>query len=586
MAARAGAASNARRIPGRILSRLRARAGGARVAENGGARVGSGIDPAAAPRAGTGVARPGRVGRIGRLSPLTRRIVAFNLIGLGLLVTGVLALNDFREKLIALRTDALETQGRIIAITIAESAARDDALGIDPARAMIVLDKLIEPTHVRAQIFDRAARLMRDTSLRTRRDDSVEASPLPADRLDAPAPAAWLQSLTRRVRAMLYRDARLDTRTLGGVAREREVYAALGGAVARGERINEKGELIVSVSVPITRLKAVLGVLVLSTRGGDIDEIVRSERMSILQVFLVALAASVVMSALLANTIARPIRLLARSAEAAEQGGAGGGAERVEIPDMTARMDEIGYLSGALKRMTEALYSRIDATETFAADVAHEIKNPLTSLRSAVETMRLTDRPEARERLLQVIEHDVARLDRLVTDISNASRLDAELVREAREPFDLNALLRSIVEHNAPKAAERGARIVLDAPPAPAMVRGIEGRLAQVFVNLIDNAISFSPEGGTVRVRVRQTGAEAIIAVEDDGPGIPDENLGSVFQRFYSNRPEGAFGDHSGLGLSISRQIVEAHGGRIHAENIGPRNDPRRGARFVVALRL
>ncbi len=460
---------------------------------------------------------------------------------------------------------------------------------------MVVLDKLVDPTEVRAQLFDRAARLMRDTSIKSLRDDTVETTVLPAERLDRSIPFGWIESLTRGMRALLYRDNRLDTNTLGGVAREREVYAALGGAVARGERINERGELIVSVSVPIMRLKAVLGVLVLSTQGGDIDEIVRSERISILQVFLVALAASIVMSILLANTIARPIRLLAETAEAAERGEAESGEDarvpgesrRVTIPDMTARLDEIGYLSGALKRMTAALYSRIDATETFAADVAHEIKNPLTSLRSAVETMRLTDKPESRERLLRVIEHDVARLDRLVTDISNASRLDAELVREARETFDLGELLSNLAEYNQQKASARGVRIVADLPPGPIRVRGIEGRLAQVFVNLIENAISFSPEGGRIRVtaEVDPDSGQVRAAVEDEGPGIPDENLQSVFQRFYSSRPEGSFGDHSGLGLSISRQIVEAHGGEIRAENIGPEGDPRRGARFIVTLR-
>ena len=527
-------------------------------------------------------------------SRLTRRIVGFNLIGLGLLVAGVLALNDFRTSLVELRTQALETQGEIIAITLAESAGQEDgALGLDPKRARQTIDRLVEPTRVRAQVFDRGARLMIDTRLVAGALGNIEVERLPSDRFDIVKPETLLGRLgdafdaaARGLRALVHPGPRRPDagEVLGGVALEQEVYAALGGTPVRGEWINDRGELIVSVSLPITQLGKVMGVLVLSTQGGDIDAVVRAERISILQVFLVALAVSVVLSVLIANAISRPIERLARAALTAERID-GGQTPRVALPDMTQRGDEIGHLSGALKRMTEALYSRIEATESFAADVAHEIKNPLTSLRSAVETMRYATKEEDRARLLKVIEHDVARLDRLVTDISNASRLDAELVREARAPFDLAGLLEALAEFMGEKAAKRGVSVIVSAP-APLEVRGIEGRLAQVFVNLIDNAVSFSPEGAAIRVTAaRRPDGSVQVRVEDEGPGIPDENLQSVFERFYSQRPEGeSFGDHSGLGLSISRQIVEAHGGRIRAENIGPDGDPRRGARFVVEL--
>jgi two-component system sensor histidine kinase ChvG len=535
------------------------------------------------------------IGQAAKRTSLTRRIVGLNLIGLGLLVAGVLLLNDFRGKLIELRTSSLETQGKIIAIAIAESALIDpDLTRLDPDRALAVLLRLAEPAQVRAQIFDRGGRLMRDTALIPRHGGGLDIEMLPATQWDGgDAVVIWIGDAIRALRAALFSDGSRDE-TLGGVAQAQEVFAALGGDVARGERVNARGELIVSVSIPITRLRAVLGVLVLSTQGGDIDAIVQSERMSILQVFLVALATSIVLSVLLANAIARPLRRLAAAAEASERGGGGGeddggampgGGRRVVIPDFTNRRDEIGDLSGALARMTSSLYTRIEATEAFAADVAHEIKNPLTSLRSAVETMRLARTPEAKERLLQVIEHDVVRLDRLVTDISNASRLDAELVREAREPFDLRALLAQLVQYSAEKAARRDAVLHADLPAAAMSIVGIEGQIAQVFVNLIDNAISFSPPGGRITLRARQ-GPEGVTAmVEDDGPGIPDANLGSVFERFYSERPASeGFGDHSGLGLSISRQILSAHGGAIRAENIGLAGDPRRGARFVVRL--
>ena len=531
------------------------------------------------------------IGQAARRTSLTRRIVGLNLFGLALLVSGVLILNDFRGKLIEMRTEALETQGRIIAIAIGEAASLGPgSTRLDYVRGMAVLQRLMEPVDVRGQIFDRGGRLMRDTARAP--GGAVEVLPPPAAEREEGGAGdtllSWLDDGLRAVRAALFA-AGPAVETLGGIAQEQEVYAALGGAVARGERVNERGELIVSVSIPITHLRKVLGVLVLSTQGGDIDAIVQSERMSILQVFLVALATSIVLSVLLANAIARPLRRLAAAAEASEKGGTRsgrGGARRVEIPDFTTRRDEIGDLSAALKRMTRALYTRIEATEAFAADVAHEIKNPLTSLRSAVETMRLAKTEDARERLLAVIEHDVARLDRLVTDISNASRLDAELVREAREPFDLNALLAQLVEYNRARARERGATLFATLPQGAMTIVGLEGQIAQVFVNLIENAISFSPSGGRIRVRAAQgPGGRVTVTVEDDGPGIPDGNLASIFERFYSERPdEESFGDHSGLGLSISRQIVEAHGGTIRAENRGPAGDARRGARFVVEL--
>ena len=546
-------------------------------------------DPGRAPAGAAGAPR------LRPPSRLTRRIVGFNLIGLGLLVAGVLVLNDFRDQLVELRTRALETQGRTIAATLAEGAGLEDPAGLDVERARVVVDRLVRPADVRAQIFDRGGRLMVDSRLAAGRPEGLEVERLPAERFGAlptEPEGGWAAAIRRLLNDLTLpgwsRDAEGDI--LGGVAREQEVYAALGGEAARGRRINARGEMIVSVSVPVTRLGKVLGVLVLSTRGGDIDAVVQGERISILQVFLVALAVSVVLSILLANAIARPIERLAEAALSAERGetraGAARATPRVALPDLTDRGDEIGHLSGALSRMTEALYSRIEATEAFAADVAHEIKNPLSSLRSAVETLPHVKRDADRARLLEVIRDDVARLDRLVTDISNASRLDAELVREAREPFDLAALLESLADHTRDKAEARGADLRLELAERPLTMRGIEARLAQVFVNLIENAVSFSPEGGTVRVAAGRAGEGRLrVTVEDDGPGIPDGALTSIFERFYSERPDDeAFGAHSGLGLSISRQIVEAHRGAIRAENRGPADAPRRGARFVVDL--
>jgi two-component system sensor histidine kinase ChvG len=536
------------------------------------------------------------------LSPsrsLLRRILFFNAIGLGLLVGGVLYLNQFRQGLIELRSEALRTQGEIIAIAVAEAAGEPGPLlGLNPVRANLVLRRLAQPAGVRARLYDRRGRLTGDTRSFDDGGSTIDTAPLPPVGAEPRKPwlarlEGWYGDLVAlfQGRPELYRET-----PVAGIARDAEIYAALDGRSTTAVRANSDGELIVSVAIPVLRFKAVMGVLVVSTEGGDIDAIVQAERIAILRVALVATLVSAALSLLLASTIARPLRRLAEAAirsGAIESGGAGRRAvdpRQVQFPDFTSRADEIGLLSGALRHMTGALYGRIEAIERFAADVAHEIKNPLTSLRSAVETLRRTPAAELRERLMAVIEHDVRRLDRLVTDISNASRLDAELAREAMESVDVDALLQTIADIAAARAEKMGARVVAAPATEPLRVRGLEGRLGQVFLNLADNAVSFSPPGGEVRLSARlAAGGKVEIRVEDDGPGMPEENLERIFERFYSARPESeGFGDHSGLGLSISRQIVEAHGGRIWAENRRAPGEgadaPPRGARFTVLL--
>jgi two-component system sensor histidine kinase ChvG len=305
--------------------------------------------------------------------------------------------------------------------------------------------------------------------------------------------------------------------------------------------------------------------------------------------FLVGACVSIALSLVLASTIANPLSDLAEAAELGRDKNARKVApERIRIPDLTGRPDEIGRLSGALRGMVAALTQRIEGNEQFAADVAHEIKNPLASMRSAVGTLRVAKRDDQRERLLEVLEHDVQRLDRLVSDISNASRLDTELVKEEEEEFDLLKMLSNITDFLSNQAREKGVDFITDLPQHPITVVGLEGRLAQVFVNLISNAISFCEDGDAIRVWTRKRENRVLVVVEDTGPGIPDGALSKIFKRFYSERPEGQFGNNSGLGLAISKQIVEAHGGVIWAENIRPTDadvgsDPL-GARFVVGL--
>ena len=349
-------------------------------------------------------------------------------------------------------------------------------------------------------------------------------------------------------------------------------------------RINENGELVASVSVPVRRVQAIYGIV--TAEIGGIDDLVREARLAILPLFGFASAAAILSSLLLTAIIAQPIRQLAVAADKVREGIAAAG--RARIPDFTRRRDEIGELSRSLKSMTQTIYDRIEAIESFAADVSHELKNPLTSIRSATETLDLAKTPEAREKLMGVIKKDVARMDRLITDISNASRLDAELAREAGEAVELSRLIRDIVSLYADTAKENDAPVLFAQKlDRDGYVKGSPSALGQVVRNLVDNARSFSPPNGEVRVRLEMDRDEKLyrITIDDDGPGIPPDNLESIFQRFYTQRPKGTvFGNNSGLGLAISRQIVNAHGGRIWAQNILKDNGEIAGAQFTVEL--
>jgi len=554
-------------------------------------------------------------------SSLTRRIVILNLIGLAILVSGILYLNQFRAGLIDAKVQSLLTQGEIIAGALATSAGidtdevqldpeklleapqgqtsgvDDDPLGgsleftIDPERAARILRGLVKPTGSRARIYSRDGALILDSDTFYSRGEVLRYGLPPPD---AEKPG-WLTSFWQGVKARMRQyDLPLYTEIGGDNGKAYpEVASALTGTSIPIVRVTDKGELVVSVAVPVQRMRAVLGVLLLSTRGGDIDNIVAAERWGIVRVSLFAAAVTVVLSLILANTIAGPMQRLAAAAERVRYSVKA----RAEIPDFTDRSDEIGHLSGALRDMTKALYGRIDAIESFAADVAHELKNPLTSLRSATETLPLVKSEESKERLLEIIQHDVQRLDRLITDISDASRLDAELAREDAEAVDMADLLRGTVslfnDIHRGDTPEVVIEIAYSPGAHPYRVIGHDSRLSQVIVNLLDNAISFSPPDGRVTVWARRVGSEIKIAVEDEGPGVPPENLERIFERFYTDRPGESFGQNSGLGLNISRQIVAAHGGRLYAENRpAPASGastpyaPYRsgGARFVIWL--
>jgi two-component system sensor histidine kinase ChvG len=528
------------------------------------------------------------------MSPLTRRIVAVNVLPLALLAVGFLYLGKFEATLIGQHIESLRTQGKIFAAALSEGAVLDSAdegevLLPDLARQMI--RRLVEPTHTRARLFDTAGKLIADSRLVPGPGDAVQVAELPAAtqkgllaRLGDAVYDGVANLLPSRGKRPAYRE--------GNTARDyREAMQALSGESGAAVRSDmQTGGLVISAAVPLQRYKQVLGAVMLSTSNREIEEELRTIRLELIRIFGVTLLVTVLLSLYLASTIARPIRRLAAAAQRARGPGA-----RIEIPDVTGRNDEIGELAGSLREMTDALWHRMSAIESFAADVAHEIKNPLSSLRSAVETAARLDDPEKQRRLMAIIENDVERLDRLITDISDASRLDAELSRLEMSPTDIGAMLRALVDMHETTRSEGSPRLVLDLPADPPgrgralIVPGIESRLSQIFLNVIANAVSFSPPGGEIRIRATLDGRAVLVTVEDEGPGIPPNQLTAIFDRFYSERPEGEkFGTHSGLGLSISKQVVAAHRGRIWAENRtdaeGSNGGAVCGARFLIRL--
>ena len=521
-----------------------------------------------------------------KYSPLSRKIVTFNLVALCLMMTGILYFNQIDDDLIRIRERALETDARFISemLTLrAYPVADGDA--IPEATAELFL-RLALTADGYAQLFDKAGRLVAHSEIDAPPEDTEPID----DSVRTEAEGLLEEVGIRVLRIFVPIERQPPTAAQRAEQTRIAMRSALAGNIRRARESDDIGAVTLTVALPVVEAGEVVGAVVLSTEPGEIDTMVRDERLQILRIFFLAMVINVILSVALANTIAHPLQELA---DAADKGGAMDtrrlNPERIEIPDLTGRPDEIGYLAAAMKSMTTALYDRIEANETFAADVAHEIKNPLTSLRSAVDTMKYAKDDAGREKLLKVIQQDVTRLDRLVTDISNASRLDGELVRDTMESFDLNLLLANLVEYNMEGADQKGATLVGDFTTGTMMVSGLEGRLAQVFVNLITNAISFIEEGGVITVRTTLVADNRVrVTVDDTGPGIPDENLKDVFSRFYSNRPGQEFGNHSGLGLAISKQIVDAHGGSIHAENIrapGVGTDiPPDGARFVVEL--
>jgi two-component system sensor histidine kinase ChvG len=537
------------------------------------------------------------------VSPILLRILAVNVMALAILVGSLLYLGRYQDRIIATELDAMLSQARIVAGAVAENAVvidDNDQSILSPLLARMMVRRLAETTEIRTRLFSADDTLLADSHylLAEKADANVQVQELAAV---GDVPVSW----GARMIAAFF-DA-ID------VIHEHHAYPAYGEQLIQradqydvttralhGEKATQvwslsQGGLILAVAVPVEHYRRTLGAVMMSRSDASIDRAIYAVRINILQIFFITLGITILLSLYLARAIARPIRQLAQAAEVLRHGqtshaGITGIANLLRddaIPDMTSRHDEIGDLSGALRDLTKALARRVSDIENFAADVSHELKNPLTSLRSAVETVERVQDPAARQKLMLIIRDDVDRMTRLITDISSASRLDAELGRANPEVIDIAAKLAQLGDYYRSSVAKDGriANIVVSPAVEPLRIMGIKGRLMQVFQNLIDNAVSFSPADKPVVVTASRVGRNVQVRFEDSGPGIPENKLEAIFDRFYSERPRTEkFGIHSGLGLSISKQIIETHRGRVWAENRKDANGTIIGARFVVQI--
>ncbi|MBL1431086.1 MAG: sensor N-terminal transmembrane domain-containing protein [Robiginitomaculum sp.] len=512
-------------------------------------------------------------------SRLSRQILLANMAGLLVMVIGVLVLDEMRQGLIDARIANLRAQGELIAGVLEETATvGTPSPKMDADQARVVMNGLfLSDAAARVQLFDQFGEMITDSNILR---DQVRVDPLSPIREGLSFRsklAIWLDNVGDTIGRLnpIANSKRLPRRT-----RAEEVSTALLGETVAGERVDENGERVVSVSVPVQHVVAVLGVV--TVESNDVEQIIAAERQALIPFIVVAVLVTLVSSLTLTFVIARPIRSLALAADRIKRGQV----RRASIPDFSSRRDEIGDLSKSLESMTNALYDRLDAIESFAADVSHEIKNPLTSIRSAVEVLPKAKNAAAREKLLQILNSDVSRLDRLISDISSSSRLDIDLARARAEPINLPLFMRDIVEMYEHNSISESVKIVFEqALNVPEILYGAEQPLARVLQNLIDNAITFSPKNGTVYVRLSYDQNDALIEVEDQGSGVLKENLETIFDRFYTDRPKGQkFGTHSGLGLSIVRQIVTAHKGQVYVQNVVDADGKITGAKFIVKL--
>ena len=525
--------------------------------------------------------------QISFISPITRRILAVNVLALGILVAGILFLDEYKNNLIEAELSALATQSEMFAVALSEGAVTETASGhyrvSNISKQMV--RRLVKTTGTRARLFRLDGQIIADSRRLVGAGRMIEIEELPPAK-ESVSMLSKAFDLFDHIMLRFLPGRQFPPyieRPVQRITDYPEAVASLDGEYIKSIKAGKGDLLVLSVSVPVQRYKQVLGALMLTKGSSVIDAALYEVRRRILEVFAVAIAVTVLLSIYLSGTIARPLKRLAAAAELVSNDFG----RQHQIPDMSARRDEIGELATTLREMTDALWARMDSTERFAADVAHEIKNPLTSLRSAVETAARLKDPEQQAKLMTIIQEDVVRLDRLISDISDASRLDAELSRTKFDLVNMGAMLATLADmHNDYNASSPKVRLErIDGDKGSLMVAGMDGRLAQVFQNLITNALSFSPKQGRITLAVARTGSEICIHVDDEGPGIPTGLEQKIFERFYTERPDlEKFGTHSGLGLNISKQIVEAHEGSIIASNRTDIDGEVVGARFSVSL--
>jgi two-component system, OmpR family, sensor histidine kinase ChvG len=511
------------------------------------------------------------------ISPITLRILAINVLALALLVLGLLYVGQYREGLIDSEVAALNVQAELFAAALGEAAVGEDnfnqALVVEDANQIV--RRMISTTGTVAQLVMPNGDLLIDSRLFRGPSSNVQVKELPPPKLEntlGQEASEYFENLLRQLP--------LNTKRFSDLSTIKNMALKGDGGVAINTLAD--GRLKLSVAVPVQRYKKILGALLLTKNGAKIDKTVFQVRLDILKVFSVVLLVTILLSMYLASSIARPLKKLAIAIEDIRKGKS----QHYDIADILIRTDEIGELGNMLNDMTEALWRRMEAIERFAADVSHEIKNPLTSLRSAIETMAFLDNPNKQNKLMKIILDDIERLDRLISDISDASRLDSELSRVKMAPVELISLLNNLIgiyditDHNNDIQFK-----LINEVDGLIVIQGIEDRIVQVLRNLISNAISFSPVNGTIWLEISLTDTIVKIHIIDEGPGLQPGTEESVFDRFYRERPKNEkFGIHSGLGLSISQQIIRAHGGNIRAKNLCDNVGKISGACFMVEL--
>lgn len=542
-----------------------------------------------------------------RITGLTLRIIAVNAIALVILLVGILYLGQYQNNLIEAKLETFRVETQLLssaisqaAITTGDSGDSETPYLFNREMANSMVRTMSETMHKRIRLFDRNGELALDT---LDKEQSYNENYYTTEPIDH---SLYSIQILKKISAFII-DALPDKRRLqlyqeGNITNARDSFDArdaMRGIMSLSAWLNEDDRILLSSATPIVKDEQIAGVILITHIARDIEDGIINVWFDIFRGFAITLCITVLLSIYLSGAIARPLKKLAKAAENIRSGIA----DDTQIPNFSARNDEIGELSLVLRDMTQSLRQRMDSIERFAADVAHELKNPLTSLKSAIETAAIVKKPEDREKLMNIIQHDIERLDRLITDISHASRLDSELSREIFTPVNISALLLNIADrYQSPLEREKNKHITynnsiktkegihiqvnIEDHENALIAPGSEMKLGQVFVNLLANALSFSKEGNIIVIDAFQRLNAIVITIEDEGPGIPENKLEAIFERFYTERPSHEdYGRHSGLGLSICKQIVKAHKGRIFAENRKDVHGRILGAKFTVILR-